>query len=111
VTSSKKAYRHTGRPSRSKSIPKLTGYFTRLEDLDRRREKTPYKPNKNTDKSNKNQDGVKLRSRGNRKAENKSNDKSASDTAPSTNLTHMTPVNVRPRRVMISGKLTKIIKR
>jgi hypothetical protein len=42
------------------------------------REKTRYKPNKDTDRSDKNQDRVKLRSRENGKAENKSNDKSAS---------------------------------
>jgi hypothetical protein len=33
-----------------KAIPKITSYFTRLEDLDPKREKPSYKPNKDTDK-------------------------------------------------------------
>ena len=32
-------------------------------------------------------------------------------TAPSTNLIHMTPVNVRPRRIMTLDKQIKVIKR
>ena len=31
------------------TIPELTGYFTRLEDLDRKTEKPPYKPNEVTE--------------------------------------------------------------
>ena len=48
----------------------LTGYFTRLEDLDQKREKIPYKPHKNTDKSNKSEkDRVKIRGKDNGKGD------------------------------------------
>jgi hypothetical protein len=59
------------------TIPELTGYFTRLEGLDRTKEKTPYKAHKDIDKNNKNEkDRYKSRGRDNGKADNKPSDKS-----------------------------------
>jgi hypothetical protein len=56
------------------TIPELAGYFTRLEDLGRKREKHLYKPNKDTDKKTTNYED-KEKSRGSGKRDNKMSDK------------------------------------
>ena len=61
------------------TIPELTGYFTRLEDLDRKREKTTYKPHKDTEKNSKNEkEKFKTRGKDNVKGDHKANDKNIS---------------------------------
>jgi hypothetical protein len=59
------------------TIPELTGYFARLEDLDRKREKLPYKPNKDTDKISKTEKD-RVKTRGNIRGDNKPTDKNSS---------------------------------
>jgi hypothetical protein len=59
------------------TIAEITGYFTRLEDLDSKREKLPYKPNKDTDKISKTEKD-RVKTRGNIKGDNRPTDKNPS---------------------------------
>jgi hypothetical protein len=59
------------------TIPEVTGYFTRLEDLDRKREKLPYKPNKDTDKISKTEKD-RVKKRGSIRGDNRPTDKNSS---------------------------------
>jgi hypothetical protein len=59
------------------TIPELTGYLTRLEDLDRKREKLPHKPNKDTDKISKTEKD-RVKTRGNMRGDNRPTDKNSS---------------------------------
>jgi len=59
------------------TIPELTGYFTRLEDLDRKREKPLNRVTKDSEKSTKN-DKERTKPRGSGKGDNKPSDKNTS---------------------------------
>jgi hypothetical protein len=94
------------------TIPELTGYFTRLEDLDRRKEKIPTKLKKVLIKT------TRMKRIGINPGEETMERQTISPVikaipsiAPSTSPTHMTPVNARPKRIRILSKQIKVIKR
>jgi hypothetical protein len=59
------------------TIPELIGYFTWLEDLDRKRENSPYRPNKGTDIISKTEKD-RVKTRGNIRGDNKPTYKNSS---------------------------------
>jgi hypothetical protein len=95
------------------TIAELTGYFTRLEDLDKKREKSSFKTSKDSEKITKSMKTIRSKLKvGNTEREIASlMKKKLQSIASSICPIHMIPMNVRPRRSLTLRSLTETHKR